>query len=149
VSDLPQVDTHEVVVDAGVDAVWRAVSDAMGSDPGLLALVGARALGCREVRPGGPRPLAEGSALCGFRVALADAPRELALEGRHRFSRYALTFRVEPVSPGRSRISAETRAAFPGRLGRVYRAAVIGTGGHVVAMRRLLGRIARRAERPA
>jgi hypothetical protein len=149
VSDLPHVDTHAVVVEVGPDAAWRAVSEAMGGEPSALSRAGARALGCRDVRPDGPRPLAQGSTLCGFRVARAAPPRELALEGRHRFSRYSLTFRVEPVEPGRARILADTRAVFPGLRGRLYRAAVIGTGGHVLATRRLLGGIARRAERPA
>jgi hypothetical protein len=148
-TDLPHVDVHQVEVGAEPAAAWRAVSDAMGSDPGLLTRLGARALGCREVVPGGPRPLAEGSTLCGFRVVRAEPPNELALEGSHRFSDYDLTFRVETAGPGRSRIWAATHAHFPGPLGRLYRAAVIGTGGHVLAMRRLLRGIARRAERAA
>ncbi|MDQ6915974.1 MAG: hypothetical protein M3155_09220, partial [Actinomycetota bacterium] len=75
----------------------------------------------------------------------ADAPRELALEGTHSFSEYALTFRVSEIGPGRARVSAETRAAFPGAAGRLYRAAVIGTGAHLVAMGRLLRAVRRRA----
>lgn len=143
---LPQIDVHAVEVDADAGAAWRAVCEAMGSNPSLLTRLGVRALGCRDVRPGGPRPLAEGSTLCGFHVARADPPRELALEGGHRLSRYALTFRVEPAGSGRSRISAHTSATFPHLPGRLYRAAVIGTGGHVLATRRLLRGIARRAE---
>ena len=46
----------------------------------------------------------------------------------------------------RPRLHAETRAAFPGSAGRAYRLLVIGTGGHVVAVRRLLSGITRRAE---
>lgn len=85
----------------------------------------------------------------GFRVVRAEAPHELALEGEHRFSRYALTFRVDDLGPGRSRVRAETRAAFPGLKGATYRALVIGTRVHVLAVRRMLGAIRRRAERTA
>jgi hypothetical protein len=42
-----------------------------------------------------------------------------------------------------SRLRAETHAAFPGLLGRLYRAAVIGSGGHRLVTRRLLRQIAR------
>jgi hypothetical protein len=49
------------------------------------------------------------------------------------------------MGPDRTRIRAQTRAAFPGALGRVYRALVIGTGLHRVLVRRLLHRIEGRA----
>jgi Protein of unknown function (DUF2867) len=144
---LPFVDVHEALVDAGVDDAWAAVCAVADAPPSRAALLGARALGCRDAAPGGPRPLRAGSTTCGFRVAGIEAPRELALEGGHRFAEYALTFRVSEIGPGRARISAETRAAFPGVLGRLYRAAVIGSGGHVAAVRRLLRAIQRRAAR--
>jgi hypothetical protein len=72
--------------------------------------------------------------------------RELVLQGRHRFASYALIFRIEDIGPRRSRLRAESRAAFPGRAGRLHRRLVIGTGGHVVGMRRLLSAIRRRSE---
>jgi hypothetical protein len=84
----------------------------------------------------------------GFQVAAAAAGSELALVGRHRFSCYALIFRLEQIGPGRSRLTAETRAAFPGLAGRVYRALVIGTHGHVVVVALLLSAIKRRSEKP-
>jgi hypothetical protein len=71
----------------------------------------------------------------------------LALEGRHRFSRYALTFRIDDLGDGASRLRAETRAEFPGARGSVYRALVIGTRGHTLATRRMLNSVGRRAER--
>ena len=70
----------------------------------------------------------------------------LALEGRHAFSVYALVFRIAPVGSGSSRLAAESRASFPGPHGRLYRALVIGSRGHVLAVRRILGRVAKRAE---
>jgi hypothetical protein len=78
-------------------------------------------------------------------VAVADPGRELVLEGRHRFSSYALVFRLERLGPGRSSLRAETRAVFPGPAGGVYRALVVGTGGHAVGMRRLLAGVRRRS----
>jgi hypothetical protein len=84
--------------------------------------------------------------LAGFHVARTDPPRELALEGRHRFSRYRLAFEIEPRGP-ETRIRAVTHAEFPGVRGRFYRALVVGTGGHRIMTRRVLKSIARRAER--
>lgn len=82
----------------------------------------------------------------GFHVVTALPPTKLVLAGRHRFSSYALTFRIDELAAGRSRLRAESRAAFPGLTGTVYRMLVIGTGGHVVGMRRLLSGIKRAAE---
>jgi hypothetical protein len=106
----------------------------------------AKLLGCADTAAGGPRPLAAGSTIPGFRVAAAVPGRQLTLAGRHRFSRYALIFRIDELGPGQSRVLAETRAVFPGPLGRIYGGLVIGTRGHVLAVRRQLGAIKRRAE---
>lgn len=81
----------------------------------------------------------------GFEIAEDDPPRLVSLAGRHRFSRYVLDFRVEPTTTGAS-ITAVTFADFPGPHGRVYRMLVIGSRGHVLAVRRLLAGIRRRAE---
>ncbi len=86
-----------------------------------------------------------GSSVPGFRVVVAEPPSLLAVAGRHRFSRYGIVVRIEPAAGG-ARCRAETRAAFPGPHGALYRLAVVGTGGHVVAVRRLLRRAARLAE---
>jgi hypothetical protein len=144
---LPFVDRHEIAVDADVESAWEAVRAVAGARPSGAALRLARALRCRYPEPSGPRPLEVGSTTCGFQVARAEAPHELALEGGHRFSEYALIFRVRPTDGGGAHVSAETRAAFPGATGRAYRAAVIGTRAHVVAVRRMLSAIRRRAER--
>ena len=82
-----------------------------------------------------------GDALPGFEVAEVVAPARLAFTGRHRFSRYALTFTLAPAEGGGTRVSAETRAEFPGLLGFGYRAAVIGTRMHRVMTRRMLRQI--------
>jgi hypothetical protein len=78
----------------------------------------------------------------GFHVTESDPPRKLVLEGSHPFSRYALVFLVEPAPGGGSRVRAQTWADFPGPQGRVYRALVIGSRLHVVAVRRMLRRVA-------
>jgi hypothetical protein len=106
-----------------------------------------RALRVRPLDPSGD-PLSVGSSLRGFRVACAAEPAAaLALQGAHRFSRYALIFRLDGLEEEQTRLRAETRAAFPGTAGRAYRTLVIGTRGHVVVLRRLLRNTRAYAER--
>ncbi|WP_128382380.1 hypothetical protein [Streptomyces cavernae] len=147
IAALPYVDEHATVIAAGADDVWRALGETLDrsfSRPGAARY--ARLVGAPDRTASGPRPLAEGSTLPGFRVVTAVPGRELVLEGSHRFSCYALIFRLEQAGPGRSRLRAETRAAFPGLTGGLYRRLVIGTGGHMRGMRRLLATIRRRSE---
>ncbi|MDQ1032481.1 hypothetical protein QF035_010063 [Streptomyces umbrinus] len=147
IPSLPYRDEHTTVVAAGADDVWRSLGDTLDrsfSRPGANRY--ARLVGCADRTASGPRPLAEGSTFPGFRVAAAVPGRELVLGGRHRFSSYALIFRLEPAGPGRSRLTAETRATFPGPAGGLYRLLVLGTGGHAVGVRRLLATVRRRAE---
>ncbi|HEX7133100.1 MAG TPA: hypothetical protein VF228_11020 [Iamia sp.] len=143
---LPEVDVHSTTVAGPPDVVWPALLatvDRAFAGPGAVY---ARLVGCDPPAASGPRPLEEGSAIPGFAVTRAQPGRELALEGRHLFSRYALTFRLEPRGAAETVLSADSRAAFPGVHGRAYRLLVVGTGGHVVAVRRLLRSIRRRAE---
>lgn len=145
---LPYVDEHSIEIEAGAQPVWDAALRVVdGSFASTRSSRGARLLGCAEVDASGPRPLAVGSTVPGFRVETAEPPRELGLGGAHRFSRYALIFRIDALGDGRTRLRAETRAEFPGLRGRAYRALVIGTHGHVLLLRRLLGAVKRRAER--
>ena len=147
-ASLPYVDELPIEIGADRETTWAALlrlvestfASARGRGP-------ARLLGCDDTVPSGPRPLAQGSAFPGFHVEAAEPPRELALAGRHRFSTYLLSFRVEDAGAGRTRLVAETRAAFPGLKGSVYRALVIGTRMHVLVTRRLLTATKRRAER--
>lgn len=69
------------------------------------------------------------------------------MEGSHRFSNYALNFRIEELSENHSRVCAETRAEFPGMAGAIYKALVIGTRSHVLIVRKTLVAIKKRAER--
>ncbi|MCX4760585.1 hypothetical protein OG562_06310 [Streptomyces sp. NBC_01275] len=143
IAALPFVDEHATVVTAQADAVWDAVGDALDGSftPGY-----ARLVGCADRAASGPRPLAVGSTVPGFRVASAAPGRELVLVGRHRFSTYALVFRLDEAGPGRVRLCAETRARFPGPAGGLYRLLVVASGAHAVLTGRLLAGIRRRAE---
>jgi hypothetical protein len=144
---LPYLDEHATVIAAETDDVWRGLAETLDrsfSRPGMAGYT--RLVGCADCAASGPRPLAEGSTYPGWRVVASVPGRELVLQGRHRFASYALIFRIEHIGPRRSRLRAESRAVFPGRAGRLYRRLVIGTGGHVVGMRRLLSAIRRRSE---
>jgi hypothetical protein len=145
---LPRIDEHATVIDAGPDLVWEALLRvAEGSMSGAGAPRYARLVGCADTEASGPRPLAPGSTFPGFHVEQADPGRELALAGGHRFSEYGLVFRLDPLGDRRTRLRAETRASFPGLLGEAYKTAVIRTRGHVLVVRRMLGATKRRAER--
>jgi len=144
---LPFVDEHGVEIAAPPEVVWESlcrVADGSFSSPATGRV--ARLLGCEQTTGSGPRPLAEGSTIPGFAVAEAEPGARLALVGRHRYSEYALVFQLDGDG-ATTRLRAETRARFPGTAGRLYRAAVIGTRGHVVVTMRLLNAVKRRAER--
>ena len=147
IAQLPYIDEHAIDIAAGVDEVWPVLLDTIDRGFARTGTGGyARAVGCTDITASGPRPLAVGSTLPGFHVAAAVPGAELVLEGRHRFSSYALTFRLEPDGADRSRLRAETRATFPGFAGGIYRLLVIGTRGHVVAVRRMLSTVTHRSE---
>jgi hypothetical protein len=146
-SALPRLDEHTTVVAAGADDVWVALGETLDRTFSRAHAAGyARAVGCADRTASGPRPMAEGSTIPGFEVAAAVPGVELVLRGRHRFSAYTLTFRIERVDACRSLLRAESRAVFPGLAGGVYRVLVVGTGGHVAGVRRLLAAVASRAE---
>jgi hypothetical protein len=146
---LPHVDEHSIKVDGAPEPTWRAlllvVERSFGS-PSTKRF--ARLLGCADTYASGPRPLALDSTLPGFHVEAATEPKQLTLAGAHRFSDYALIFRLDGESGGPTLVRAETRASFPGLKGSLYRAGVIGTRLHVLVTRRLLTATKRIAERP-
>jgi hypothetical protein len=90
-----------------------------------------------------------GDSIPGFSVAESRFPTRLALRGEHRFSRYALVFELEAAGAAGCTLSARSWAEFPGLAGRGYRAMVIGTGGHRLAVRRMLRMVARRSRTAA
>ena len=144
----PFIDAHVREVSAGPDRVWRALlatlSHGMPRPPGWLASAWGLA---HPVQSGEWRDsVSEGDAVPGFIVAESDPGQRLVLRGRHRFSDYELRFVLDRTPNGDTRLRAESFASFPGLGGTLYRAMVIGTGGHRVAVRRLLRQVARRAE---
>lgn len=143
---LPHIDEHSVEIAASPEAVWEALLRVVDGSFGS-ATTGrvARLLGCTDVGASGPRPLATGSAFPGFHVEAAEHLQELTLAGSHRFSDYALIFGLDQIDQ-HTRLRAETRAIFPGVKGAIYRTLVIGSRGHVLVTRRLLGAIKQRAE---
>lgn len=146
VASLPEVDVRTTEVAAHADATWTALVEVIAAMASPAATAYARVVGAVPAEASGPGPLAEGSTVPGFVVAGIDPGRELVLEGRHRFSRYRLTFRLDERGLQRTQVAAESQAAFPGVHGRVYRLLVIGSGGHALAVGRMLGSIRRRAE---
>ena len=127
--------------------MWEALIATVGDAGGLsYGSAMARTLGCvSDSTSGSPGRI--GSTIPGFIVTRAIPPAVLALMGEHRFARYALIFYASETASGPVRLSAETRAEFPGVKGRIYRGLVIGTRGHVVATRSILRSVRRRAER--
>lgn len=80
---LPHIDEHAVVVSATRERVWPALGEVLSrASPPATRMIG-RALGVRPLDPSGD-PLAFGATLRGFRVARAESPAELVLEGDHR-----------------------------------------------------------------
>lgn len=147
IAALPWIDEHTTVAAAGPDDVWHALVETLERSSGRPRSARyARLVGVADRTASGPRPLTEGSVLPGFRVARATPGRELVLVGRHRFSTYALVFRLHGTGDGRVRLRAETRARFPGPLGALYRLLVISSGAHALLTGRLLAAIGRRAE---
>ena len=143
---LPYVDEHGAEVSASAERTWAALLDYIGGTGGhLLTGLVARGLGCEpSERRGEPGRI--GSTIPGFVATRSIAPAVLALMGEHRFARYALIFRIAEVGGDTVRLGAETRAEFPGRTGRLYRLAVIGSRGHVLATRGILRSVRRAAE---
>ncbi len=144
---LPFVDEHSIEVAAGREATWLALEKVMRRMLlGLAARVLGAILGAKE-RPEPRDRLHENSKLVGFRVTTFDPPSHLALEGEHRFAKYRLGFRLESHGASHTLIRAETHASFPGMAGAAYRAVVVGSRGHAIAVRSMLrsvGALARR-----
>lgn len=137
--NLPFVDEHSEPIDASPGAVWDALVQVVRrAMTGSTHLV--RTLGCQPERGTPTFEGRTGDTVPGFEVVASEPGRRLELRGRHRFSRYSLAFLFEG-----GRLRARTHAAFPGILGRIYRAAVIGSGGHAIVTRRILRQVARAA----
>jgi hypothetical protein len=144
---LPHIDEHSVYIAASPDRVWEAlVATTAGTGRSRLGPPLARRLHCLTSETSG-EPGQIGSTIPGFIVARSVAPAVLALMGEHRFSRYALIFCAADTAAGPVRLSAETRAEFPGVRGSVYRTLVIRTGAHDAVTKAILRKVRRQAER--
>jgi hypothetical protein len=117
---LPYIDEHVITVDANRADTWSALVRLWCDDPHDACRVRSPFFSLEETVP----------------------MHRLALVGRHLFAVYRLVFELDDRGPGRTRLAARSWADFPGVPGKVYRAIVIGTGGHRVAVRRLLKHIA-------
>lgn len=134
---LPYIDEHSLRIDAPADVIWAALLKVLRRQMGGSAWF-ARLLGCDPAQGTADLTGRPGESVPGFRIAEAEPGRRLALRGRHRFANYALTFIVDG-----DHLRAQTHAVFPGLHGRLYRAAVIGSGGHRIITRRILRQVAR------
>jgi hypothetical protein len=138
---LPFLDEHREHIDVPADVAWTALVGVLRRRMGGARSL-ARVLGCDplEGTPGFSGRV--GETLPGFRVVDSEPGRRLALRGRHRFARYALTFLIDG-----DQLRARSEAAFPGIHGRMYRTLLMGTGGHRLVTRGLLRHVARAAGR--
>jgi hypothetical protein len=129
--ELPLIDEHSIEVRAAPDLVFDAVNRRFAHVlSGRLGMAFSRLWACDP-------PAA-------FAIVENTRPTRVVVAGKHRFAAYAIVFRITPTADG-SRLTAESRAEFPHRHGRLYRMAVVGTRGHVVATRGLLRTIAKSA----
>lgn len=143
---LPPIDEHEIYVDAPAEASWAALFPTLERTfGGKFAHRYTERVHAAETEAHGDlhHP---GGTLPGFTVTRAIEPVMLALAGKHQLAQYAVVFRIDLIPGQRSRVRLETRAEFIGAKGRLYRAGVLGTRLHVIAVRRMLRAIKRGAE---
>jgi hypothetical protein len=115
---LPYIDEHATIIDADTATTWAAV---------LQVLCGS------STNPRAP---------FGFRIRESRPRERLVLAGHHPFSIYRWVFELDALTPNQTRVRSQTWAAFPHLRGKIYRALVIGSGGHRLAVRWMLKRIA-------
>ncbi|HYJ70445.1 MAG TPA: hypothetical protein VEX15_22560 [Nocardioidaceae bacterium] len=125
------IDEHSIRIEAARDEVWTVLHDY------------AERLRFTAPWDGVARRLLGTQPPGGFAIVDEETARLIALDGRHRFARYRLEFDLS-VADGASRLSARSYGDFPGIHGRAYRAVVVGTRGHVLAVRYMLHTIRRR-----
>lgn len=138
-SVLPFVDRFTRVGEVSLLHAWEATQSLIAAilSTRAASLV-ARALGCLNVTPEKAGALEEGTQLAGFFVAEADSPHRLVLAGEHRLAEYAFIIDLRSFDSGSVRFSIETRAAFKGRAGALYKRLVVESRFHACVMRALL-----------
>lgn len=122
---LPYVDEHAIRIAASREQVW-----------GALQRFAVTSLCLPEGHPIGR--LLDTHPRAGFEISESRPPERLTLVGRHRFSRYQLTFELTDAAGGVTHLRAQTYAQFPGIGGRIYRALVIGSRAHLLATNNML-----------
>jgi hypothetical protein len=132
IDGLPYVDEHAITIAASRERAWTALQRYASAS---LRIADRQPL----AKLLGPQPRA------GFEIVQAEPGRGLMLEGRHRFSRYRLTFTLADGPAGTTQLRAATYAAFPGVHGQLYRALVIGSRAHRIAVRHMLRSVRRLA----
>lgn len=137
---LPYIDEHATTTGATREQAWTALVETVRRQTAGGERL-ARLLGCDPAVTSPRFEALPGQTIPGFRVAEAEPGRRLVLRGRHRFSDYQLTVLLDDDGS----LRAQTHAAFPGLKGRAYKTLVIGTRFHVLATRRILHAVARRA----
>lgn len=141
--ELPFIDEFDATIGAPSAAVFESVCRRIGrSFEGAAGRAFTALIGCAHRGNSFTTPPVPGQEVNGFRVAGVDEPRELILEGRHRFASYRLSFFIDALGEDRCRLRARTEASFPGVLGWVYRGLVIGSGAHAFIVEQMLGRVA-------
>lgn len=125
---LPITDEHACEVPASPDRVWDALE--RWTTRHLLRAAPRAFVWAWRLAPSS-----------GFAAVETERPARLVFAGRHRFARYELVFELTGSGEGTT-LCARTFAEFPGLLGRFYRAAVIGSGGHALVVRRMLRDVA-------
>ena len=145
--ELPPIDEHYIDVEAPAEATYAALFPTLESALGSkFAHSYCERIGAIETEAHGDRHH-PGGTLPGVCVTRAIAPVMLALAGEHKYAKYAVVFRIDLLPGQRSRVRLETRAQFAAGKGKLYRAAVVGTRGHILIVNRMLRSIKRRSER--
>lgn len=139
----PFVDEHTRLIDASVTEVWAALTAHLAASNNRSTNAYASLVGAHPRRGAGEFPR-HGATLAGFAVSQGEPPHQLTLTGEHRFSRYTMTFLLEPHDEG-TVLHARSHAEFPDFHGQVYRLAVIGSGAHRTLVQQLLRSVGRRA----
>ena len=131
---LPLIDKLCIGFSATPEAVWGAIFEVirakMNGNIGMAQFL--KAVPVKSTI----KFNALGDTVPGFEIIEVEANKKLVLKGRHRFSKYQLTFTIES-----NRLCAQTHARFPGLLGAVYKALVIYSGAHESVTKSLLKQI--------
>ncbi|MET0286805.1 MAG: hypothetical protein ABW352_20150 [Polyangiales bacterium] len=133
------LDDIAVPLRASPERTWDALLELWGRD--ALSPVLARVLGCSPSARSSGWSGAVGDTLPGFGVRRAEPGRLLELHGRHRFATYTLVFELAS-----GKLHARSYADFPG-VGVLYRALVVGSGGHALVVGQMLRRVVMRSAR--